>query len=126
MQALDRLAVLLPSLGRRRLVSGVSRDDPGAVRLVVSLPRWDEYLDSALTEIRQFGEGQVQVARRLRALLEDLLDIVPDFRRPAIERHLRLLEQSVARGFLTGDERELATIGDSEGLGAPRGARVDT
>ncbi len=123
-QALDRLGGLLRLLGPRRLSSGAARDDEGAVRLVVPLPRWDEYLDAALTEIRQFGEGQMQVARRMRALLEDLLDVVPDFRRPTVERHLRLLEQSVERGFPTPEERELAAIADSEGLGAPRSTSV--
>jgi uncharacterized membrane protein len=121
-QALDRLTALLRSLGPRRLASGASRDDQGTVRLVVPLPRWDEYLDTALTEIRQFGQGQIQIARRLRALLEDLLDAVPDSRRPGVERHLRLLQQNVERGFPTPEEQELAAIADTEGLGAPRDA----
>lgn len=122
-QTLDRLEALLQLLGRRQLTSGGAHDADGQLRLVVPLPDWDEYLNTSLTEIRRFGEGQMQVARRLRAVLEDLLDAVPDFRRPSVEKHLRLLDLSVQRGFDLPEERELATVADSEGLGAPRTAR---
>ncbi len=122
-QTLDRLEALLQLLGRRQLTSGGAHDADGQLRLVVPLPDWDEYLNTSLTEIRRFGEGQMQVARRLRAVLEDLLDAVPDFRRPSVEKHLRLLDLSVHRGFDVPEERELATVADSEGLGAPRTAR---
>ena len=121
-QALDRLEALLQLVGRRTLRSGRTVDGDGELRLVVPFPDWDGYLDTALTEIRRFGEGQTQIARRLRALLEDLLGTVPDYRRPSVERHLRLLEVSIRRGFDDPDERALASVADAEGLGAARTA----
>ena len=54
--------------------------------------RWEDLVELALDEIRAFGAGQYQVARRLRALLDALRADLPEHRRPALEA------QSVAAG----------------------------
>lgn len=33
--------------------------------------KWEDYLTLAVTEIREYGSGAIQVTRRLRAMLED-------------------------------------------------------
>jgi len=119
-QALDRLEELLAFAGRRRLRGGAFLGAGGRLRLIVPRPRWEDYLDTGLTEIRQSGEGQIQVARRMSALLDGLRAALPEPRHEAIDRHRRLLALSVERSFETQEERELATIADPEGLGAPR------
>ena len=76
-QALDQIELLLRQIGGRRLTPGVGRDEAGAVRLRYPAPSWEDYLSLAIDETRHFGEGSVQVSRRLRALLEDLRESVP-------------------------------------------------
>jgi uncharacterized membrane protein len=92
-------------------------DSEGALRLVFPTPGWDDIVDLALVEIRQYGAGSTQVARRLRALLEHLIDRLPPPRTAALRRELNLLEQSVARSFPEADDRHRASIGDFQGLG---------
>jgi uncharacterized membrane protein len=78
-QALDRIHDLLRRLARRYFPSRVRAVD-GVVRLSIERPDWDDHVRLALEEIRLTGAGQVQVDRRLRTLLDDLISIAPDHR----------------------------------------------
>ncbi len=84
------------------------------------LPRreWADYLSLALDEIRLYGAESLQVARRLRALLEDLMAAVPAARRPAVEDQLRRLDEAVQIQFERGRDREEAREADTQGVGA--------
>jgi len=117
-QVLDQIELLLRELGGRRLGPGIDRDADGEPRLVRPVPSWEDYLTLALDETRQYGEGSVQVTRRLRALLEDLREAVPEFRRAAIDSELRLLDDSADRAFTDRDDRLSAGARDRQGLGA--------
>jgi uncharacterized membrane protein len=121
-QALDQIELLLRQIGARRLEPGVGRDEAGAVRFVYPVPSWEDFLTLALDETRQFGEGSVQVTRRLRALLEDLRYAVPAQRRPAVEAELRLLDASADRAFTDHGDRLSAAARDRQGLGSAGGA----
>lgn len=117
-QAIDQIHDLLRRLATADYPTGYYLDEPGALRAMRPLHRWDDYLDLALTEIRQYGATSVQVQRRLRALLADLTEATrdaPERARP-ITRHLELLELSVLTGLPEGD-RELARVPDEQGLG---------
>ncbi len=57
--------------------------------------------------------------RRLRALLEDLLEAVPDFRRPAVEEQIAMLEASVERSFIGSADLLSAGTRDRQGIGSP-------
>lgn len=46
----------------------------------------------AIDEIRHFGASSMQVARRLRAFLDDLLALAPEERKASIRLELRHLE----------------------------------
>ena len=122
-QALDRIEDLLSVLANRRLDRGTVRDDEGRVRLVVPLPSWEDFVSVGLTEIRQYGAGSLQVVRRLRAVLEDLLTLAPAARRPALEAELLRLDQTVARSHPDPVDRELALVADRHGLGEPATTR---
>jgi len=122
-QALDRIESLLALLANRRLDRGTLRDERGTVRLVVPLPGWEDFLAVGLTEIRQYGATSTQVARRLRAVLEDLCRLAPAGRRPALEQQLVLLDQAVARAYPDPAERDLALVADRHGLGEPAASR---
>jgi uncharacterized membrane protein len=120
-QALDQIELLLLQLGGRRLGPGVGRDDGGTIRFVHPVPSWEDFLTLALDETRQFGEGSVQVTRRLRSLLEDLRDEVPEFRQSAVEAELELLDASADRAFADRGDRLSAAARDRQGLGAGGG-----
>jgi uncharacterized membrane protein len=118
-QALDQIELLLRQLSKKRL-AGEVRDVDGEVRLRYRAPTWGDFVSIAVDETRIFGEGSVQVTRRLRALLEDLLEAVPPQRRGPIEEQLAVLESSVGRTF-EGAERQIAGGRDRQGIGSPHG-----
>ncbi len=119
--ALDQLASLLLFLGRRRLDEGVARDDAGAIRLVYRTPDWPDYVTLAVSEIRIYGGGSIQVDRRLRALLEHLIRELPEARHPPLRDELALLERAVERGFRDETDRQRAGVGDQQGVGGSEG-----
>ncbi len=98
-QVVDRLHQLLLSLARRSLPTPYRTDESGALRLVLPTQSWAGYVRLAFDEIRHYGEGSIQVARRLNAMADDLLRVVPPARRLPVEEQLRLLASSAERGF---------------------------
>jgi len=79
---------------------------------------WEGYVSLACDEIRHYGEGSVQVARRMRAMLEDLSEIAPPERVAPLERQLKLLGTLVDRGFPDREDRRTADEPDQQGLGS--------
>lgn len=75
MQALDRIETLLIELYRRRPGPTIIADQDAEPRGLFRAPEWEQYLDLGLMEIRRYGASSIQVARRLRALYCDLLEI---------------------------------------------------
>jgi uncharacterized membrane protein len=122
-QALDQIELLLRQLGGRRLTPGIGRDGSGAVRLRYPATSWEDYLSLAIDETRHFGEGSVQITRRLRALLEDLRECVPEFRRSPIDSELELVNAAASRGFSDRGDQLAAAARDRQGLGATDGRR---
>lgn len=117
-EALDEIEDLLCRLGTRELAIGRLCDADGHLRVSHRVPGWEDYLSLALTEIRQYGQGSVQVDRRVLAVLETLLGVVGPSRRPAVDEQLRLLTESVQRGF-PQLEQPLAAVADRQGIGSP-------
>jgi uncharacterized membrane protein len=116
-QAIDQLHDLLRRLARRRFPSPYRMDEDGALRLLCPRPDWNAHLRLALDEVRQYGEGSIQVTRRLRFLLEDLLRVAPAFRRGELERQLALLEASAERAFGATQEAAMALSTSPQGHG---------
>ena len=114
---LDQIDHLLLCLGKRRLDEGVARDADGALRVAYGTPDWPDYVTLAVTEIRHYGEGSLQVCRRLRAMLEYLIRELPEARRPPLEKELALLGAAVERGFPDAEDRRRAGVADSQGVG---------
>jgi uncharacterized membrane protein len=114
-RALDEIEGVLRSAADRRL--GTVRLDLTPGVLAASTATWDEVVDLALLEIAEFGGGQVQITRRLVALLDDLIPDVPQDRRVALRRQRESLEAGVAHRQLTGRALEVALRGDRQGLG---------
>jgi uncharacterized membrane protein len=120
-QALDQVASLLLLLGRRRLDEGVVRDAAGAVRVVYGTPDWPDFVTLAVSEVRHYGAGSIQVDRRLRALLDHLIRELPAARHPPLREELVLLGRAVERGFRDATDRERAAVGDQQGVGGSEG-----
>jgi uncharacterized membrane protein len=118
--ALDQIHHLLRRVGKRRLDEGVIRDENGKARLVYRTPDWEDFVQLAITEIRQFGGPSIQVVRRLRAMLENLIEILPKERTDLLRQELRLLQRTAERYFHEPEELALAASGDSQGMGGTR------
>ena len=115
--ALDQIGNLLLFLGRRRLDESVARDAEGKVRVAFGTPNWPDYVALAVSEIRHYGEGSIQIGRRLRGVLEHLIRELPDARRPPLEMELALLGSAVTRGFSDEEDRKRAGVADHQGVG---------
>ncbi len=122
-QVLDHIESLLLLIGGTDLSSRrVLVDAEGAPRVIVPTRTWEDFLTLGVTEIRQFGEGSIQVLRRLRALLLHVQAAVRPEHRAAVERELARLDETVQRAY--GGTMDLATAvdADRQGLGGPTGA----
>jgi uncharacterized membrane protein len=115
--ALDQIHRLLLYVGHRDLDSGEGRDADGKLRLVYGTPDWPDYVLLAVSEIRHYGKGSIQVARRLRAMLEHLIRVLPEGRRAPLRRELQLLQKSVERDFDDQMDRDMAEVSDNQGVG---------
>lgn len=91
----------------------------GPHRVIIPGRTWAEFLQLAVTEIRRSGATDVQVCRRLAALLDAVLAVVPDAGRPAVEEQRALLAASVAASFPDPASHALASRADRQGLGGP-------
>jgi uncharacterized membrane protein len=119
-QLLDYVEDLLLVIGAREFGGqGELRDADGRPRVVMPVRRWEDYLDLGVTEIRQYGATSVQVARRLRALLEELRDTVRPEYRDAVDAELCKLDATVADSFPPGADRAFAGASDRQGIGGP-------
>jgi hypothetical protein len=121
-EVLNRIEPLLRVLAHRRLAPGVVYDADGTARLRWPTPSWDDYLSLALDETRLFGEGSIQVSRRLWTLLHRLREKVPAYRVPAVEAQLELVRSAARRAFANEPDRLAAIIVDPQGIGSSREA----
>jgi uncharacterized membrane protein len=119
-QALDHIGDLLMRLARRRLEIGSYCDGDGTPRLVVPFPTWEDFLRLSLDEIQSYGAGSMQVMRRMKALMADLLSVVSEERRAAVASRQERLERTIARAFSDQDDQRDASVEDRQGLGVPR------
>jgi uncharacterized membrane protein len=116
--AIDQLHRLLRAVGRRHLHDDVIRGADGNLRVVFRTPNWDEFVQLSCREIRLYGASNFQIARRLRAMLEGLLRVLPEARRPALHEELELLDGALQRLDLQPLDLVLARTPDLQGLGA--------
>lgn len=118
--AIDQIQPLLHHLAGRQLDTGCARDERGSVRLLYRTPDWEDFVFLAVTEIRQFGATSIQVARRLRAMLESLVQILPEERAAVLRLELELLERSSQRFFADAEDRAMAAVSDVQGVGGKK------
>jgi uncharacterized membrane protein len=129
-QALNYLEDTLALLGRVPHLDGTQEhvDGEGKTRLILPMQRWDDFLALGVTEIREYGATSIQVMRRLRALLEKLLEVVlPEYRKAVLDQLARL-DATVSEAWKASVDFDLARTADRRALGgsaADRPARSD-
>ena len=119
--AIDQLHRLLRIVGRRHLHDDVLLDSEGVIRLIFHTPNWEDFVALTFSEIRAYGAGNLQIARRLRAMIENLLEILPKARQPALRRELDLLDRTVEKLYAFPEDLALARQPDLQGLGGSSG-----
>jgi uncharacterized membrane protein len=117
-QSINAIHDILRRLAPREFPSGRHHDAHGQVRLVERVMRWEGYVRLAFDEPRLVGAGSPQVARRLRAALEDLKTVAPPERRPPLDRQLELLDEAVRRAFTDNADIDAALVPDMQGIGS--------
>ena len=121
--AIDQLHRLLRLVGLRNLGGEELRDETGQLRLVFRTPNWEDYVHLSCTEIRHCGAASIQVVRRLRAMLDNLMQTLPPHRHAELRLQLELLDRTVEGSYAFAEDRMLARIGDSQGLGGALGVQ---
>ena len=123
--AIDHIHHLLRDVGSRSLLDGTEHDKNGHLRLVYRTPKWEDFVHLAVTEIRQYGGDSIQVVRRLKAMLDNLIEVLPEKRAPLLRLELSLLEATCKRMFVDLYDQSLAETGDLQGIGGGDKKRRD-
>jgi uncharacterized membrane protein len=95
-QVLDTIESLLMPLASRDLDVAEIADDAGAVKVVLALPSWDDYLQIALEDLIEAASRSPMVLLRARALLAGLADAAPPQRRSPVTWRLHRAEELAA------------------------------
>jgi uncharacterized membrane protein len=114
---IDQIHRFLRYVGERQLSDGMAFDAQQHLRFVYPTPNWEDFVSIAVSEIRMFGIGSIQIPRRLRAMLEHLLEVLPEARKAALNEELMLLHQAVATTYPDGVNRLRAETADRQGIG---------
>ena len=115
--ALDQVHRLLRTVASRQLDTGRVTDGAGKLRLAYRTPDWEDFVSLAVTEIRHFGRDSIQIVRRMRAMLENLIEVVPSQRAALLRAELDLLSRGVDQDFRDPEDRIRAASADSLGVG---------
>ena len=122
--ALDQIHRLLRAVGKRQLRGEIIRDTAGSPRVIYRTPNWENFVHVACQEIRACGANNMQVARRLRAMLENLIASLPAYRHAALRDEARRLTEAIETLYPLREDLALARVADAQGLGgtapAPR------
>jgi uncharacterized membrane protein len=113
--AIDQLHRLLRVVGMRRLRTDGILDKSGRLRVIVPTPNWADFVHLAFAEIRYCGSNNVQIVRRMRAMIENLTQTLPRHRHPVLQQQLAALDREMEKHFDMAEDLMLARIPDSQG-----------
>ena len=122
--AIDQLHRLLRMVGLRHVGREEFCDRDGELRLIFRTPDWEDFVHLACTEIRHYGAGSVQIMRRMRSMLENLMLTLPAHRHAELRQQLRLLDRTIEEHYSFAEDRELARLPDPQGLGGAVGIQA--
>jgi uncharacterized membrane protein len=115
--AIDQLQRLLRTVGTRNLRDDNIFDDEGQLRLIFHTPNWQDFVDLTFSEIRMYGAGNLQVMRRLRAMIYSVSNGIPQRRVSALQKELDLLDRATDKLYPFQEDIERSRVPDSQGLG---------
>jgi uncharacterized membrane protein len=115
--AIDQLHRLLRSAGKRDLQLDQVTDSSGRVLVIARTPNWDDYVHLACREIRLAAGENIQIPRRLRAMLENLMVTLPEIRDAALREELDLLDRAIQKVYTLPEDLALARTADAQGMG---------
>jgi uncharacterized membrane protein len=115
--AIDQLQPLLRAVANRDLHNERVLDRDGRLAVIFRTPNWEDFVDLTFSEIRHYGADNLQVARRLRSMLENTVQSIPTSRIPALRQELELLDRAVERLYAFPEDLARARVPDSQGLG---------
>ena len=113
----DRVECELHAGDEQVLAEVQVRQEQDTLRLILPTPNWDDFVDLAFSEIRLYGASNFQVARRLYAIVEGLLNDLPETRHAALRRQRHVLNETLERLHLLPEDLALARQADRQGLG---------
>ncbi|MBF0483000.1 MAG: DUF2254 domain-containing protein [Desulfovibrionaceae bacterium] len=123
--AIDQLHRLLRRVGLHHDRGEEICDTAGKLRLVFLMPQWEDYVHLTCTEIRHFGASSIQIMRRMRSLLENLMQTLPPPRHAVLRQQLVLLDRTIDEHYNFPEDRAIARIPDPQGLGGALGVQAD-
>jgi uncharacterized membrane protein len=115
--SIDQIHRLLRFVGLRQLHGDTIRDSNGKARVVLRTPNWQDFVQISCNEIRACGITSVQIVRRQRAMLENLMSTLPPERHAELQQELDTLDQLLPDYYKLPQDLALARIADSQGLG---------
>jgi uncharacterized membrane protein len=121
--AIDPIHRLLRAVGKRLLRGEVIEDASRLPRVIFRTPNWGDFVHVACNEIRSCGSASDQIARRLQALLDNLVASLPRVRHAALEEERLRLDRALVSLYPKPDDLALARIADFQGLGGQ--TRID-
>lgn len=119
--AIDQVHRMLRAVGRRHLRVDRIADESGQLRVIFRTPNWEDFVYLAFREIRRSGSASLQIVRRQRAMIENLIETLPAHRHPALRQELVLLDRDCAQNFPYPEDLALAHLADSQGMGGRSG-----
>jgi uncharacterized membrane protein len=118
-QVLDHLGETLRRVGVSTRSESVASADGLTSGVIMPVRTWRDFLALGITEIREYGATSIQVVRRLRALLEELAELVLPENQAAVEDELRYLDGTVAASYPDAIDLAAARSPDHQGIGGP-------
>jgi uncharacterized membrane protein len=122
--AIDQLHRLLRRVGLRHVRGEEIYDAAGELRLVFRTPNWEDFVHLTCIEIRHCGAGSIQIMRRMRSMLENLVQTLPQHRHAELRQQLELLDRTIDGHYSFPEDRAIALIPDSQGLGGALGVQA--
>jgi uncharacterized membrane protein len=123
--AIDQLHRLLRRVGLRHVRGEEICDVDGAPRLIFKTPNWEDFVHLTCIEIRHYGAGSVQIMRRMRSMLENLIQTLPQRRHAELRKQLKLLDRSIEAHYTFPEDIAIASIPDPQGLGGSLGVQAE-
>jgi uncharacterized membrane protein len=118
-QVLDHLGESLRLVGATASPSDGASPSTLTSGVILPVRTWPDLLSLGITEIREYGATSIQVMRRLRALLEELSELVLPENRAAVEAELRHLDVTVVAAYPNTVDLAAARSADHQGIGGP-------